>query len=151
MSTSTTPPMSQLICLLVQPISAIGCNTTVSHLIQQVRIRCLERRQRCSHSLNSSQCTNRPLETHQESLSDVRLFFDKHIDNVFRGGYYHILALRHVWSSASRQTANIAACTIVSSRFDYCNSVLTGMSSANLDRLQRVQNTLTCVVTGTPR
>ena len=42
-------------------------------------------------------------------------------------------------------------CAIVSSRLDYCNSVLAGMSSANLDRLQRVQNTLARVVTETRR
>ena len=49
-----------------------------------------------------------------------------------------------------RETTNMVICVIVSSRHDYCNSVLAGMSSANLDRLQRVQNTLACVVTETP-
>ena len=79
-------------------------------------------------------------------MLDGKLSFDKHVDNVCRCCYFHIRALRHV-----RETANMVACAIVSSRFDYCTSVLAGMSSANLDRLQRVQNTLACVVTGTRR
>ena len=58
-------------------ISTIECYTTVSHLIQTSwNLLCLERCQRCSMSLISShnrrQGTNRPLETHQESQSDVR-------------------------------------------------------------------------------
>ena len=82
---------------------------------------------------------------------DEKLFFDKHVDNVYRDCYFHIRALRHVRSAMSRETTNMVACAIVSSKFDYCNSVLAGMSSANLDRLQHVQNTLARVVTGTRR
>ena len=82
---------------------------------------------------------------------DGKLSFDKHVDNVCRGCYFHIRALRHVRSAMSRDTANMVACAIVSSRLDYRNSVLAGMSSANLDRLQRVQNTLARVVTETRR
>ena len=79
------------------------------------------------------------------------LSFDKHVDNVCRGCYFHIRALHHVRSAMSRETANMVACAIVSSRLDYCNSVLAGISSANLDRLQSVRNTLARVVTGTRR
>ena len=48
----------------------------------------------------------------------------------------------------NRYTAKIVACTIVSSRFDYCNALLAGMSEFNLNKLQHVQNTLAHVVTG---
>ena len=51
----------------------------------------------------------------------------------------------------SRETANTVACAIVGSRLDYCNSLLAGISSKNLDRLQRVQNTLARLVTGIQR
>ena len=40
---------------------------------------------------------------------------------------------------------------MVGSRLYYCNSVLYGMSQTNFDKLQRVQNTLARVVTGTTR
>ena len=42
------------------------------------------------------------------------------------------------------------AASIVGSRLDYCNSVLYGMSQANTDRLQRVQNVLARVIVQAP-
>ena len=51
----------------------------------------------------------------------------------------------------SIDTAKTVACAIVSSRLDYCNALLGGMPESNLDKLQRVLNTLACVVTGLHR
>ena len=82
---------------------------------------------------------------------DERLFFDKHVDSVCRGCYFHIRALRHVRSSMSRETADTVACAIARSRLGYCNSVLAGISGANVDRYQPIRNTLSRVVAGTPR
>ena len=50
----------------------------------------------------------------------------------------------------STKTATMVACAIVSSRLDYCNSVLAGISDANLKKLERVQYSLARVVTGMP-
>ena len=47
----------------------------------------------------------------------------------------------------STNTTKIVACTIVSSRLDYCNALLDGISESNLGKLQRVQNTLAYVIT----
>jgi len=38
--------------------------------------------------------------------------------------------------------ARTVACSIVTSRIDYCNSLYAGMSASNFKKLQRVQNTL---------
>ena len=47
---------------------------------------------------------------------------------------------------------NIVACSIVSTRRDYCNALLlAGVSEKNLHKLQLVRNTLAHVVTGTRR
>jgi len=40
---------------------------------------------------------------------------------------------------------------MVAGRFDYCNAVLYGTSCVNIDKLQRLQNTLARVVTNTRR
>ena len=40
---------------------------------------------------------------------------------------------------------------IVSSRHNYCNALLAGMSESNLDKLQYIQNTLARIVTGLRR
>ena len=51
----------------------------------------------------------------------------------------------------SKDTACVLASAIVGSRLDYCNALLVGISEANLDKLQRVQNTPARIVTGTCR
>jgi len=70
--------------------------------------------------------------------------FDKHISNVCLS-YFHIRALRHI--RLFSETSKTIACAIVSSRLDYVNSILTGISSHKIHHLQRVQNSLAWVVT----
>jgi len=43
------------------------------------------------------------------------------------------------------------ACSIVGSRLDYCNSLLPNCSNRNLDKLQRMQNNMACVVCNSSR
>jgi len=79
---------------------------------------------------------------------DKHLNFDKHISNVCSSSsYFHIRALRHIRPFLDSETSKIIDCTIVCSRLDYVNSILTGISSCNIHRLQRVQNSLARVVT----
>ena len=51
----------------------------------------------------------------------------------------------------SKDTAHVSARSIIGSRLDYCNALLAGMSEQNLNKIQRVQNSLARVVTGTRR
>ena len=51
----------------------------------------------------------------------------------------------------SKDTANTVAYAIVGPQLDYCNALLADMSESNMDRLQRVQNSLAHVVTGLRR
>ena len=46
--------------------------------------------------------------------------------------------------------ANVVACSIVCSRLNYCNSILYSITAHNIDRLQRVQNSLARVVCRAP-
>ena len=84
-------------------------------------------------------------------IFDSHLSFDKHITNICRACYFHIRGLRHVRSAMSTDTAKVVACAIVSSPFDYWNALLVGKSESNLDKLQRLQNTLARAVTGLRR
>ena len=58
----------------------------------------------------------------------------------------HIRALRHVRRGLTFESAKMIALGLVTSRLDYCNSLLYGTSTANIGRLQRVQNDLAQVV-----
>jgi len=46
----------------------------------------------------------------------------------------------------SIEVVKTVACSVIGSRLDYCNALLTGMSKSNFNKLQRVHNTLARVV-----
>jgi hypothetical protein len=77
---------------------------------------------------------------------DQQLTFDQQVDKVCKACYFHIRALRHVRPSLPDDVTRTIACSIVNSRLDYSNSLLSGTSASNLAKLQRVQNTLARVV-----
>ncbi len=78
---------------------------------------------------------------------DQKLSFDEHVQSVSKTCHYHIRALRHIRSLLTQDLAVTVACGIVSSRLDYCNSLLYNSSAENIQKLQRAQNTLARVVT----
>ena len=83
-------------------------------------------------------------------IFDSHLTFD-HVAAVSKSCYFHIRALRHIRASLPNEVTKTVACSIVSFRLDYCNSLLVGMSEINFSKLQCVQNTLVPVFTGTKR
>ena len=58
----------------------------------------------------------------------------------------HTHALRHVSSLLTDDVAQTVACSIIASRLDYCNALLSGAPVATFDKLQRTQNNLARVV-----
>ena len=75
--------------------------------------------------------------------------FDK--SETCKACFFHIRALRHIWTSLTTEASKTIAAAIVSSQLDFCNSLLAGTSVSNLTRLQLVQNTLARVVAQKPR
>jgi hypothetical protein len=82
---------------------------------------------------------------------DHSLSFSKHIDITCKAASYHVRALRHIRKFISADDAMTIATAMVSSRLDYCNSLLYGTSTSNINKLQRIQNTVARVVTCTSR
>jgi len=80
---------------------------------------------------------------------DQSLTFDTHVQNVVKAANYHTRALRHIRPMLDRQVANTIACSIVTTRLDYCNSLLYGTKVTNIQKLQRAQNSLARVVAST--
>ena len=78
---------------------------------------------------------------------DSKISLDKKVSETCKTSYFHIRALRHVWSSLTTEACKTVAVAIVGSRLDYCNSILAGTFVSNLARLQLVQNSLAPVVT----
>ena len=77
---------------------------------------------------------------------DGQLNMDRHVNSVCSSCYYHIRALRHIRTSLNQETAANIGRSVVSSRLDYCNSLMYGISRANMKKLQRVQNALIRVI-----
>ena len=79
---------------------------------------------------------------------DRRLTFDKQVQSIGKSCNYHLWALRHIRHLVSQDVAHTLACSIVMSRMDYCNSLLIGAPEYVISKLQRVQNNLARIVTG---
>ena len=72
--------------------------------------------------------------------------FDNHVAKVCRACYYHLRDLRRIHKFLGVETAILLANAMVSSRLDYCNSLLYGVSKSNKAKLQRVQNALCRII-----
>ena len=77
---------------------------------------------------------------------DSNLSFDYHISNICRSSFFQIRQLRQIRSSLTQATAIQLANALVSSKLDYCNSLLYQLPETLLHRLQRIQNSLARVV-----
>ena len=97
---------------------------------------------------------------------DSKLTFRPHISNLCKSCYnstrmirsycwtaglsVHIRAIRHIRSTLTKNMSQTIACSLVSSRLDYANSLFVGVSDLELKRLQRIQNSLARVVMRVP-
>ena len=82
----------------------------------------------------------------KESILDVHLDPTLSVDNQGKASIkacnYHIHALRHVCRGLTLESAKLIALGLVTSRLDYCNSLLYGTSKSSLNKLQHVQSDL---------
>ena len=83
---------------------------------------------------------------HLRDLRRIRKFFDNHVAKVCRACYYHLRDLRRIRKFLGVETAILLANTMVSSRLDYCNFLLYGVSKSNIAKLQKVQNALCRII-----
>ena len=82
---------------------------------------------------------------------DQHFNFRNHVSQVCRACYYHIRDLRRIRKHLSLENAKSLATALVTTRLDYCNSLLFGIADKDLLKLQRVQNCLARVVTKSGR
>ena len=77
---------------------------------------------------------------------DPTLSMNAQVKAVIKASNFHIRALRHVRQGLTLESTKMIALGLVTSRLDYCNSLLYGTSKTNTAKLQRVQNDLARVV-----
>src|SRR6218665_100045 len=82
-------------------------------------------------------------------IFDLHLSFSNHISNL--SCFMHIRDLHRIRPMLDSKTASTIATSIVHSKFHYCNSLFLSLDSAQIHRLQLIQNSLARAVTRTPR
>lgn len=82
---------------------------------------------------------------------DSNLTMSAHISAVCRSAYCQLRQLRLVARSLSVDARTALIQAFITSRLDYCNSLLYGVADDQLRRLQAVQNAAARLITGTRR
>ena len=77
---------------------------------------------------------------------DSNLNLNKHVSSICRSCYFHLRSLRHIWHAINDDIAKPIGQALVSSRLDYDNGILYGVSQLNLNKLQMMQNSMARVV-----
>ena len=84
------------------------------------------------------------------AIFDKNFTFRSHISAVCSSCFYHMRDLRRICRHLDLDSAKLLASALVSSRLDYYNSILYGVSDIDLTQLQRIQNRLVRMVTKSP-
>ena len=82
-------------------------------------------------------------------IVDSQLNMSDHVAQVCRSCYFQLRQLRHVRRSLTPDAVKTLIHAFISSRLDYCNSLLTGVSDGVLRKLQSVQNAAARLITNT--
>ena len=91
-----------------------------------------------------------------QSAHNLGVIFDKnfnfhaHISAICSSCIYHIRDLQSIRRNLDLDSAKLLANALVSSRLDYCNSLLSGITETDLTKLQHALNRLARVVTKSP-
>jgi len=81
-------------------------------------------------------------------LLDSQLTMADHISALSRSCFFQLLQVRSIKQSLTLEATKTLVHAFVSSRLDYCNGVLAGVSGQLLHRLQVIQNAAAHLVTG---
>ena len=86
------------------------------------------------------------------SVKNLGVIFDQcinmheHVTSVCRAAYYHLTNIHCLKAFLTQESLVTVVHAFVTSRIDYCNSLFYGISDYNINRLQRIQNSVAGIV-----
>ena len=85
------------------------------------------------------------------SYIDDKLSMNSPIDKVCNASFYYLHNITRIRKHLSRGSSETLIDAFVSSRLDYCNSLLYGLPRVQIDNIQRVQNAAARLIFEQPR
>jgi hypothetical protein len=79
-------------------------------------------------------------------IFDSNMTMEEHVNKVCKTSYFYIHLLGKLRKFLDKDTAAMLTHAFVTSRLDYCNSLLHGISKSLITRLQHVLNSVTQIV-----
>ena len=71
---------------------------------------------------------------------DSHLNMSKHVASVCKSAFFQLHNIRHIKNYLSRENLLTLVHAFITSRLDYCNSLLYGVPKEQISKLQRLQN-----------
>ena len=82
-------------------------------------------------------------------IFDSEMKLDRHVQATVRAAYFHLRKIASIRDYITKDQAETLVHAFITSRLDYCNSILFGVNSYLLDKLQYVQNAAARLITRT--
>ena len=82
---------------------------------------------------------------------DSKMSMLSHINKTCSSAFNYLYNMRRIRKYLSRSVTESLVHAFITSRIDYCNSLLYGLPNSHIMKLQRIQNAAARLVTGTPR
>ena len=82
---------------------------------------------------------------------DSELTMNTHVNKLYSAAYFHLYNLRRIRKYLSQETCEQLVHAFITSRIDYCNSLLHGLPAKQLEKIQRVQNTAARIIFRLPK
>ena len=82
---------------------------------------------------------------------DSNLNLQEQIHKTFKSGFFHLYNIRRIRKYLSQESTRTLVHAFIIGRIDYCNSLLFGLPSVHLLKLQRLQNAAARLISNVPR